>query len=187
MLEMVPLSLDEANEFVRQYHRHHQPTVGHKFSIGVAEDGKVVGVAIVGRPLARMLDDGWTVEVNRTCTDGIRNVNSKLYGACKRAAEALGYRRIITYTLPNEGGASLRAVGWKQADGLYGGGTWSTPNCGRIRADDHPLDQKCRWEMELNGNWGGRDEPFEQRKAMRQQIRESVMGEEGSAQLSFTI
>lgn len=88
-LTIVPLSLEEANEFVRRHHRHHQPTVGHKFSIGVAQDGAVVGVAIVGRPLSRNLDDGWTVEVNRICVQqGIKNANSMLYGACKRAAEA---------------------------------------------------------------------------------------------------
>lgn len=113
-LKIVPLSLAEANEFVRRFHRHHKPVPGCKFCCGVAdENGEIHGVAIVGRPVARFLDDGWTLEVNRTCTDGTRNANSMLYGACWRAAKAMGYRRLITYTLPEESGASLRAAGWK--------------------------------------------------------------------------
>lgn len=143
-LYLVPMTLVEANEFVRIYHRHHQPVIGHKFSIGVSDGEKVVGVAIVGRPVARYLDDGWTLEVNRTCTDGTPNVNSMLYGACQRATFALGYKKLITYTLPEEGGASLRASNWK-CIGRAGGGSW---NCkSRPRVDMHPLQEKIRWEI----------------------------------------
>lgn len=143
-LYLVPMTLVEANEFVRIYHRHHQPVIGHKFSIGVSDGEKVVGVAIVGRPVARYLDDGWTLEVNRTCTDGTPNVNSMLYGACQRATFALGYKKLITYTLPEEGGASLRASNWK-CIGRTGGGSW---NCkSRPRVDMHPLQEKIRWEI----------------------------------------
>jgi hypothetical protein len=143
-MEIVPISLDEANEFVRVHHRHHQPVPGAKFCVAVAEGGEVVGVAIVGRPVSRMLDDGWTLEVNRTCTDGTKNANSMLYGACSRGAFALGYKKLITYTLPSEGGASLRAANFKLI-GVAGGGTWDRTS--RPRVDTHPLQEKLRWEL----------------------------------------
>lgn len=143
-LDIVPISLDEANAFVREYHRHHQPVPGAKFCVAVARGEKVVGIAIVGRPVARMLDDGWTLEVNRTCTDGTKNANSCLYGACRRVAFGLGYRKLITYTLPEEGGGSLTAAGWK-CIGTAGGGSWSVPS--RPRMDKHPLQQKLKWEV----------------------------------------
>ena len=108
MLSLVPVSLREANEFVRQHHRHHKPTAGHKFSIGVQEDGRLAGVAICGRPVSRFLDDGYTLEVNRLCTDGARNACSMLYGAAVRAAKAMGYHKVITYILDSECGVSLK-------------------------------------------------------------------------------
>ena len=122
MLEIVPMTLKEANTFVEQNHRHHEPVVGHKFSIGLSGGEKIVGVAIAGRPVAWHLDDGWTLEVNRLCTDGIQNACSMLYAAAWRAARAMGYKRIVTYILESEDGASLRASGWKcvgQAGGLH--------------------------------------------------------------------
>lgn len=144
-LSLVPLDLEEANIFVKQLHRHHIPVVGHKFSIGAALEQKIVGCAIVGRPVSRMRDDGMTLEVTRLCTDGTRNACSFLYGAAARAAFALGYRRIGTYTLPEEGGASLRGAGWKLM-GERGGGSWSVPS--RPRVDKHPLQVKLLWELE---------------------------------------
>lgn len=144
-LNVVPVTLAEANEFVSRHHRTHKPVPGCKFCIAVADQsGEVRGVAIVGRPIARMLDDGWTLEVNRTCTDGAKNANSMLYGAAWRAAKALGYRKLITYILPEEGGASLRAVGWKCL-GERGGGSWSVPS--RPRIDTHPLQAKLLFEV----------------------------------------
>jgi hypothetical protein len=140
----VPIDLDEANAFVERLHRHHPPVVGHKFSIGAASDDAVVGVVIVGRPVSRMRDDGETLEVTRLCTNGHRNACSFLYGAAARAAFALGYRRIGTYTLPDEGGASLRATGWKLI-GERGGGSWSVPS--RPRVDKHPTQAKLLWEQ----------------------------------------
>lgn len=113
MLELIPMTLREANAFVEQHHRHHKPVVGHKFSIGVSDGEKVVGVAIVGRPVGRFLDDGWTLEVTRLCTDGTHNACSMLYAAAWRAARAMGYRRVVTYILESETGASLKAAGWK--------------------------------------------------------------------------
>ncbi len=147
MLTIVPMTLAEANEFVRRYHRHHKPVPGCKFCIGVSDGEKIVGVAIVGRPVARYLDDGWTLEVNRTCTDGTKNANSMLYAAAWRATRAMGYRKLITYTLPEESGASLRAAGWK-CIGQAGGGTWNRPNCGRPRVDLHPNQIKLKWEAQ---------------------------------------
>lgn len=141
---VVPLPLDEANAFVREHHRHHGKVVGHKFSVGVSDsEGAIRGVAIVGRPVARMLDDGLTLEITRVATDGCKDACSALYGACRRAAFALGYKRLVTYTLPSEGGASLRAAGYRCV-GEAGGGSWSVP-C-RPRVDKHPLQTKLRWE-----------------------------------------
>lgn len=144
-LLIVPISLDEANAFVAQHHRHHQAVVGHKFSIGVAVGAHVHGVAIIGRPVARGIDDGWTLEVNRCCTDGTRNACSILYGAAWRAAKAMGFRRLITYTLQTEHGASLRAAGWKLI-GQRGGGNWNTPARPRIDTAAVLRGQKLLWE-----------------------------------------
>src|SRR6266403_5478381 len=123
-MRVVRLQLGEANAFVAEHHRHHKPVVGHLFSIGAAKDGKVVGIAIVGRPVARMRDDGETAEITRLCTDGTRNACSFLYGASARAAFALGFKRIGTYILASEPGTSLTAAGWRLI-GEAGGGSWS--------------------------------------------------------------
>lgn len=139
----VKIGLDEANSFVAQHHRHHKPVVGHLFSIGAALDDKIVGVVIVGRPVARMRDDGETVEVTRLCTDGERNACSFLYGAAAKAAFALGYRRIGTYILASEPGTSLMGTGWKLI-GERGGGSWSVPS--RPRVDKHPTQKKMLFE-----------------------------------------
>ena len=112
-LRVVPVSFRDACGFVAMWHRHHQAPVGCKFCLGVADETDVLrGVAIVGRPVARMLQDGMTLEVTRTATDSTPNANSMLYGACWRASKALGYRRLVTYTQSGEGGGSLRAAGW---------------------------------------------------------------------------
>jgi hypothetical protein len=145
-LATVPISLAEANEFVRQHHRHHKPVVGHKFSIGAALGDQIVGVAIVGRPVSRHRDDGLSLEVTRLCTDGTANACSFLYGAAWRAARALGFKRIGTYTTPEEGGASLRASGWKLIAETPGR-SWSVPS--RPRVDTHPLGQKSLWEIAI--------------------------------------
>jgi len=111
-MQIVPVTFREAAAFVAALHRHNKPPRGHKFSIGLENDGVLVGVAMCGRPIARHEDDGRTIEVNRTCTDGTANANSMLYGAAWRAARAMGYRRILTYTQADESGASLRAAGF---------------------------------------------------------------------------
>lgn len=143
-LHLVRCELSEANAFVSALHRHHEPVVGHKFSLGCATD-KLHGVAIIGRPVSRMRDDGDTLEVTRLCTDGHKNACSFLYGAAARAAFSLGYHRIGTYTMPNEGGASLRASGWKLIAETPGR-SWSVDS--RPRNDKHPLGMKLLWEIE---------------------------------------
>ena len=146
-LELVPLSLSEANEFVRTHHRHHEPVPGHKFSIGVELGGVLVGVAIVGRPVARHFDNGLTLEVNRSCTDGTKNANSMLYGACARAVFALGYRRLITYTQAEESGASLKAAGWKVIAERKPREGWSRPSRPRINKNHNIA--RTLWEAIL--------------------------------------
>ena len=100
MLELVPISQREAFAYVERLHRHHKPPRGSVFQLAAAKEGEIVGVAIVGRPVARRLQDGWTLEVNRCCTNGSRNACSFLYGAAWRVTKSLGYKRLITYTLP---------------------------------------------------------------------------------------
>ena len=139
-----PVTFREACAFIDALHRHHEPPAGCLFCLGVSEGGQVVGVAIVGRPVSRMLQDGWTAEVTRLATDGTKNACSKLYGAAWRAARAIGYRRLVTYTLPEEGGASLRAAGWRLL-GEAGGGSWDRKD--RPRVDTHPTQEKLRWEV----------------------------------------
>jgi len=143
VIHIVPIDFKEANAFVLAQHRHHKPVAGMKFCLGISDGNSIRGVALVGRPVARHLDDGWTLEVNRCCTDGVRNGCSMLYGAAWRAAKALGYRRLITYTLPEEGGASLRASNWKLI-GETGGDTWNRKS--RPRVDTHPMQKKFLWE-----------------------------------------
>jgi hypothetical protein len=120
-----PVTFKAACAFVAAHHRHNKPPVGHKFSIAVRAADEIVGVAMAGRPVARAFDDGLTLEVNRTCTDGTENANSMLYGAVWRAAKAMGYRRCITYTQADETGASLRAVGWVRVKELEARKSWA--------------------------------------------------------------
>ena len=141
--ELIPVPLKEANAFVTRLHRHHKAVKGHKFSIGLSVDGVIVGVAIVGRPVSRHLDNGATLEVNRCCTDGTKNACSWLYAKAWRATQSIGYKKLVTYTLPEEGGSSLRGAGWKCL-GKAGGGSWSSE--GRPRVDLHPTQEKLRWE-----------------------------------------
>ena len=143
MLDLQPITYQEACQFIDEHHRHHLPPQGWKFGIAVNDGSKVVGVVTVGRPVARMLDDGWTLEVTRCATDGTRNACSKLYGAAKRATFALGYKRLITYTLQTEPGSSLLASNWKCL-GEAGGGTWNRKR--RPRVDKAPTVQKTLWE-----------------------------------------
>ena len=148
-LELVPITLREAAAFVELHHRHHRAPRGCICSIAAARDGDVVGVAIVGRPVARLASDGWTAEVTRLCAlddATARNAPSLLLGAAWRAVRALGYRRLITYTLPSEGGASLRGAGFRVVAETRGG-SWHRR--ARPRVDLHPTQEKLRWAREV--------------------------------------
>ena len=148
-LRVVPLTLAEANAMVLTLHRHHKPATGHRFSLGVVDaKGQLRGVAIVGRPVARALDARMVCEVSRVATDGARNACSALLGAAARAARAMGFAKIQTYTLPSEGGASLRGAGWV-CEGAAGGGQWVRSD-GALRCTDQPTEIKTRWAKYLN-------------------------------------
>lgn len=153
-MKIVPIGMKAANEYVAAHHRHHKPVRGCKFCVSVEnEDGECCGVAICGRPVSRYLDNGTTLEINRLCTNGARNVCSMLYGACVRAAKALGYKKVITYTLASETGASLKASnfiseGRSCLQGEAGGEIWT----GERRWDNGVLasrapvaEKKVRW------------------------------------------
>jgi hypothetical protein len=144
-LQLVPVSFADACEFVAMWHRHNKPPNGHRFSMGVAEGDKLVGVCIVSHPVARHLMDGRTLEVIRTATDGTPHANSMLYGAAWRAAKALGYRRLITYTQGDEPGTSLRAAGWRTVAVRPPRKGWDMPS--RPRDDsDYVSVQRTLWE-----------------------------------------
>ena len=143
--DLQPISLEEANQFVCKYHRHHGKVQGHKFSIALNNGQQVIGVAIIGRPVSRMLDNGWTLEVTRLCViEGYKDACSMLYAAAWRAVRALGYKRLITYILKSETGVSLQAANWRLI-GEAGGGTWDRKD--RPRFDKHPTETKLLFEI----------------------------------------
>ena len=148
-LVLIPVTLMEANEFVRSFHRHNDPVQAHKFSIGASFSGELVGVAIVSHPVARLsADGGFTAEVRRTCTREAapKGTVSFLYSACWRAWRAMGGIKLITYTLVTESGSSLRGAGWKCL-GEIKIKKWDMPNRGR-RWQPVYGQQKLRWEVE---------------------------------------
>jgi hypothetical protein len=145
-LRIVPVSFGQACEFVAAWHRHHAPPAGHKFSLGVSgDDGVLRGVAIVGRPVARHLDDGATLEVTRTATDGTPHANSALYAAAWRAAKAIGYSRLVTYTQAGETGASLRGAGWLVVAERPARPGWTCPSRPRVDRGTSGV-QRTLWE-----------------------------------------
>lgn len=145
MLNLQPITFREACAFIERHHRHHAPPQGFIFGLAVNDGEKVVGVATVGRPVARRLQDGYTAEVTRLCTTGEKNAASMLYAAAWRAARAMGYRRLITYTLASETGVSIKAAGWREV-GKAGGGDWNKPS--RPRVCTAPQGQKTLWEAQ---------------------------------------
>lgn len=159
-MKAVPLELKEANSYVERLHRHHAPVHRDKFRFGVEVDGVLHGVIQVARPVNRVLDDGDTLEVVRCCTDGTKNACSFLYSRAARIAKEMGYKKIITYILENEDGASLKASGWvKEADNIRGG-SWNTPSRPREVEPEqlsifpakpkYPIAKKQRWAKKLN-------------------------------------
>lgn len=144
-MNVVRVELKEANEFVALHHRHHKPVVGHRFSIGVEHDGKLVGVVIVGRPVARQVCQKTIAEVTRLATDGTRNACSFLYGQAARAAKELGFESIQTFILPTESGTSLKASGWENL-GSTKVGSWHSRT---QRRADQPEMPKVKWRKIL--------------------------------------
>lgn len=148
-LRVIPVELSVAKKVVAAIHRHHAPPLNHRFSLAVIDDdGLIRGVAVVGRPVSRGCNPRTVLEVARVATDGARNACSMLLGAAARAGKALGYQRIQTYTLPEEGGASLRGAGWIPV-ATTAGGQWVRAD-GEERRTDQPTNPKVRWEKELN-------------------------------------
>jgi hypothetical protein len=146
-VRIVPIFQKEAFAFITLTHRHHKKPVGSIFQLGLSDkDDFLIGVAVVGRPVSRMLQDGKTCEVTRLCTDGSKNACSKLYSACARIAGEMGYKTIITYILSSEKGTSLRAAGWDYI-GERGGGSWSRPSRGRD--DNHPVETKKLYSKKI--------------------------------------
>ena len=143
-VKLVPISIREAKLYVAHHHRHHRPPQGALFALGAEKDGQLVGVASVGRPVGQGLQDGRTVEVTRVCTDGTRNACSFLYARCRRAARALGYEHVKTYTREDESGASLRAAGFEQ-EALLPARSWAAANVARIRHDQSTPAARVRW------------------------------------------
>ena len=156
-MNAIPLTLTEANQFIEKHHRHHHRVIRDKFRVGCEVDGKLVGVATVGQPVARMLCDGFTLEVTRLCTDGTKDVCSFLYSRCARIAKEMGYRKIITYILDTEDGTSLKASGWHCETKSAGGGSWNVPSRPRElvvttlfgEEQKYPIGKKQRWAKEL--------------------------------------
>ena len=153
-LRIIPLTFREASKFVAKFHRHNKPPRGCKFCIGVMTSTKLVGVAQCGRPVARNFDDGFTLEINRTCTDGTANANSCLYGASSRVAKAMGYKRIITYTRQDETGISLRASGFVRVYELASRKSWAESSQ-KLRAIRDPVGTggiaRVLWEIRFGG------------------------------------
>jgi len=148
--KIIPISIKKANEFISMFHRHNKKVQGGKFAIGLMEGNELIGVAIAGRPVARMLDDGKTIEILRVCVkDGYKNANSQLYGRMIRICRLMGYERIITYTLKKENGSSLRAVGFKPVAEVKPQ-TWNRPSR-RRKFQKVYLEPKIRWEKVFRG------------------------------------
>ena len=142
-MRAVPITLKKANIFVKKYHRHNLPVTGARFAIAALKDGRIAGVGIAGRPVARLLDDGKTLEILRVCTDGTKNANSFLYSRIRRIAQLMGYKKVITYTLRSESGASLRALDAK-IEAITKPGSWNRKNRPRTQKEIY-LQEKFRW------------------------------------------
>lgn len=149
-LRLFPATLNQANEMIEILHRHHKKVVGHRFTIGCKDDiGIVHGIAVTGRAVCREVDQYMIAEVTRLVTDGTPHVCSKLYAACARAADAMGFDEIQTYILDSESGISLKAAGW-QFDHMVKGRDWNCPSRGGRRTDQ-PMCDKQLWKKILSG------------------------------------
>lgn len=142
-IEVLPCTIKEANYYIEKHHRHHKKVQGHRFSLKAVNKEEIVGVIVVGRPVARMTNQETVAEVTRLCTNGTKNVCSKLYSAAARVCKEMGFASIQTFILESETGISLIASGWKLA-GVSGGGSWNREN--RTRTDKHPTEKKLKFE-----------------------------------------
>lgn len=151
-MRALPLTLEQANNLVAQWHRHHKPVRGHRFSIGAFKAGRLCGAAIIGRPVARMIPPYEVAEVTRLVTDGTKNACSYLYAASARIAREMGFWKIQTYILDDETGVTLRAAGWEIEDGEFGGGDWNRgqESTHKNRRTDQPMNPKKRAFKILN-------------------------------------
>lgn len=145
-MRVVPLTLAQANAYIDEHHRHHKPVQGHRFSIGAEIEGRLVGVCVIGRPVARKTDQYRVVEVTRLCTDGTPNACSFLYSAAARVAGAMGFDRIQTFILDTEPGTSLRASGWEREGESRGRDGWHSRDG---RREDQPETVKVRYGRAL--------------------------------------
>jgi hypothetical protein len=137
-LQIVPITQREANAWIDEEHRHLSHPRGDVIRVSLEFMGVRCGVATAGRPVARMLQDGRTLEITRVAVyEGLENGCSMMYGALRAAGRALGFTRIVTYIREDEPGTSLRAAGFR-CDGVAGGGEWSRPSRGR-RAAEQPI------------------------------------------------
>jgi hypothetical protein len=153
-MDVRPIELADANAFIAKLHRHHKPVVGHRFSLAAWKDGALVGVCVVGRPVARNAGHPLeVVEVTRLCTDGTKNACSALYSAAARVAKEIGFGKIQTYIMETEHGTSLRASGWTMKEELVGGGQWKRPSMeglwGTLNLTDQPTCKKRLWYKTL--------------------------------------
>lgn len=156
-MKIRPIELKVANRYIIENHRHHKKVQGHKFSIGLFIDDKLIGICCCGRPVSRHLDNGFILEVTRLCTDGTKNACSKLYSAAARVGRELGYDKIITYILESESGNSLIATGWKCEARDVGGLKWKRNDGERTDSitdlfgtvKKYPNEKKQRWIKQL--------------------------------------
>lgn len=157
-MRAIPIELKSANAFISAHHRHHAPVYRDKWRVGCIDNAEnMIGVIQAGRPVSRYLDDGKTIEVVRCCSCGQRNVCSFLYSRAARIAKEMGYRRIITYILEIENGASLKACGWTLDEHDCGGGEWNCKSRPRETVEynlfgeqiKYPTGKKQRWSKDL--------------------------------------
>lgn len=155
-MNLIPIDLATAKRFVNEHHRHNEAPLSWRFGVGLEEDGELIGVAMVGRPAARKLQqaDPFLCEITRVATTGLKNANSMLYGAACRMAKAGGYRSAITYTLAHESGSSLLAAGFVVDEELPPARPWTQPSRHRYEETllgprKRPTEAKIRWRKEL--------------------------------------
>jgi hypothetical protein len=168
-LTLQPITMQDAKAVVGRWHRHNKPPLSGLFAIAASADEQVVGIVIAGRPNARALQDGFTCELTRNCTNQHRNACSFLYGAARRAAVAMGYRRVYTYTLKSESGSSLRAAGFVVDAVLEPRATWNCASRPRTQTDlfgveQRPAEAKVRWVWPASARSAIADEPMKERR-----------------------